>query len=466
MPWDKHRDVHPECGAGSTKGRVDFDLSSFVPQRMVEVEMSLGLIPRDRGSLIGGYGTFLAKILAERGAEVSLEIAAASLEKAGLFKGFDPLKHLPKMLTDVETVNLLGCSWVTWEVWLWDNVGASCTPESRRSTRKVLGILRSGMIEVTEDQKYPAETVAKFEDFLRASVDRLLNKMSKMSNKKTAPAKMVEVRPGWPLGVPGDYDTLYREYRPFVEKVLNRYNKVGYDPEMIKDLKQFTWQKLVESNLLEKFVTKAGRRKMPVKLTALEAVEYIGCSWDDWMLLMQKDHSWLQPESGAPFSESAVFTRDQIRNVEESGLFPIKDAIPSSDMSKCFRGYLQRAIHHHFANWCRTRHRRYKERTVPDGARVIDNSRYGSAYEGDDAPWEQSLVDKESVSPESRADLLCSVVGGDLGGFLTASVERINKAVPGRQNDVFNLIADGCTLNEAIAQVRAQVRAKNRVRVG
>lgn len=427
--------------------------------------MVQGIIPRERGRLVEIFGVLLGEILAERSADVRPEVAAYWLEKHGFFQGFDPLKHLPKMLTDTETAALLGCQWHAWEMWCWDNVGVSCSPNTHRKTRKVLSLLRSGTIESTEEPRYPDETVAKFTEYLRASVDRMLNKMIKHANNKTAATPKAVMRPGWLLGVPEDYDTFYREYRPYVEKVLNRYNKAGYDPEMIKDLKQFTWTKLIESQLLEKFVAKAKRRKLPKQLSAMAAVEYLGITWDEWLGLMRANHPWLQPISGGAFTASAEFTDAQIRNVEESGLFPIRDAIPTADMTKVFRGYLQRAIHHHFANWLRTRSRRHKERPVPLGCRIVDNQ-LASSYEDDDTSWEQGLVDKDPVSPESKADLLSAVVGGDVHGYLTATVERINEAVPGRQNDVFDLIAKGYTLNEAILAVRAKVRAKSRVRTG
>jgi hypothetical protein len=345
-------------------------------------------------------------------------------------------------------------------------IGTSYSAKAEYSAKDIVRVLHSSKRFSDVSPIFPEETVRAFEDFLRAAVERVFLNWKKMSTvttaKETVQAKKPEAVPfvGWPVGVPKDNTAFYRDYRVFVERTLNRYIK-PCPSQQIEDVKQHIWMKLIESNTLEKFVQKARFRKLPAKLTATEAVDYLGITWDQWMDLIRQDPKWLQPVEGSLFSASAVFTNDQIRLVEGSGIFTIQDAIPASDMSKVFRGYLNQVIHNHFANYCRTRVRReVKDQVLPaDNVRVL-GGRVASPLEGDTTPWEESIVDSGSVSPDLCVDLTkaCSYEDVDnlvdLNPHLAAQVEQINRAVgSSNQNDVFNLIADGLSLKEAILKV-------------
>jgi DNA-directed RNA polymerase specialized sigma24 family protein len=344
--------------------------------------------------------------------------------------------------------------------------------KSEYEAKDILKVAQSAKKFSNARPTYPEETVASFVAHLQAVADRILYDWG-AEKPKTPVVKLREpvATVNWPIGVPKDYNGFYRDYRVFVERTLNRYIK-PCPSQQIEDVKQHIWLKLVESRTIEKFVEKARFRKIPLKLTATEAVEYLGITWDQWMALMRLDQKWLQPEGNA-FSASAVFSRVQVRNVEECGLFPIVDAIPASDMSKVFRGYLTNVIHNHFANYCRTRVRRFIQDTVvpAEHTRVVrsptsDQYKFTPALEGDSSAWEDALPDISGMRPDEGLDLPDVEGMDELQADLHAQIEEIHKACPGRQEDVLNLIADGCTLREAINQVREQVQERRQAQVG
>ena len=442
-------------------------------------------LPRTMAEVASVYGSLLREILDESGLNAkSVTSLAQELGARGVLKDFDFKEHLPGLLDCNAVWDLLACTYGQWCGF----INRAChrdscpkhTPGSPTSTkvqfdtRDILALYGTVPFFNRHESLFPGQTVRAFEDYLRASAERVVHdwkmKMSEKSTEitpdraKTPEAGVTFV--GWPIGVPKNYDHLYREYRVFVERTLNRYIK-PCPSQQIEDVKQHIWMKLVESKTIEKFVEKARRRKIPAQLSATEAVEYLGITWDQWMDLMRRDEKWLQPE-GSVFSATAIFTAKQIRNVEESGQFPILDAIPASDMSKVFRGYLSNVVHNHFANYCRTRVRRFiKDIVVPNENSRVNGGKLGSALEGDMTSWEDALVDPGSVGHDLCFDLPEVEDEKELQQDLTEQIERIHKTCPGRQDDVFDLIAEGLTLREAINKVRALVHEeKLKVQVG
>jgi hypothetical protein len=391
---------------------------------------------------------------------------AKELEVQGVISSFNLDVHIPSLVTSQVIWGILGITYGQWCGW-WNRretvfgyipvpVGdAKATNKATQWHREDLFRIRAAVSggkrhrRERDEPVYPPETIRAFWEHINAAVCR-------MSPKRVEKISLV----GWPIGVPKDYDALYREHRVYVERILNHYYKPS-SSQSIEDVKGFIWLKLCEAQVIEKFVAKARYRRLPSTLTAAEAVEYLGITWDQWMVLMRKDLKWLQPEEGNSFTSSAIFSAKQVRNVEESGQFPIRDAIPASDMTKVFRGYLKQVIHNHFANYCRTRVRRFiLDTPLPEGARVRGDGTVGSALEGDMTPWENCLEDPRELSPEACLDR--PEVGSleELNQDLSEQIAHINKSVPGHQDDVISLIADGYTLREAITKVQAKVRAK------
>lgn len=436
-------------------------------------------LPTNVDELLAQHGDFLRDFLRSSGSKRTVENLAQELGARGAFSNFEWQDYLPELVTAQCLWGVFQISYGMWCGWvakskkrnLWRPKALSGSLYGKLSTycrQDVLKLYHSSerpQPSKVIPQEFPPEILFAFEEFIRAVSDRIVYDDSQVMVKK--PTKPTKRKPaaefvGWPIGVPANNSDFYRDYRRFVENSLNRYIRPS-PSQQIEDVKQHIWMKLIESQTLEKFVAKACSRHIPSKLTANEAIEYLGITSDQWLDLVRQDHSWLQPVEGGAFSGSAVFTREQIRLVEDSGIFPIKYAVPAGDMSKIFNGYLYRVIHNHFANYCRTRTRRaIKDQVVPDGSCRVSQSGIQSPLEGDLTPWEDSLADRDSQSPEMGADVLMTVEG-DLNPQLTAQVERINRQCPGRQEDVFSLIADGYTLTEAILKVRSCIR-EERVR--
>jgi len=441
-------------------------------------------LPQNAGELKALCGSMLEELLVDTGLKgKTLESLTQELLARDVLSTFDFREHLPRVLDVQQVYDLLSAKYGSWMGFM-NRHGKTltvmgATPTSLKAsfhTHEILSLYRNPRFRFFNKHRslFPAQTIRAFEDYVRAAAERVIYDWKKMSEKSTEKTIVRANKPeavvsfvGWPIGVPRNYDALYREYRVFVERTLNRYVK-PCPSQQIEDVKQHIWLKLVESRTIEKFVEKAKYRKIQAKLTATEAVEYLGITWDQWMGLMRRDLKWLQPSEGSLFSASAVFSGDQIRNVEESGIFPIVDAIPASDMTKVFRGYLTNVVHNHFANYCRTRVRRFiKDNVVPNENSRVNGGHLGSALDGDMTSWEDALEDHSEARPDEGLDLPEVDSVEELHEDLTEQIDRIHKSCPGRQEDVLDLIAEGLTLREAIGMVRAQVQEeKLKARVG
>lgn len=455
--------------------------------------VSRRIIPRNVSELVGVYGSVLSKLLQDAGhPDKSPEVLAEEICRRDLLSKFSLDEFLPPILKVPDVLALLGATWVQWHHWHYNGsrgqarhteylpkpvIGKVYSMKAEYDTRDILRIFRSPKRFSETAPSYPEETVRAFDEFVKATAERVLydwnppkkptatptlKKMStpkenKSSPRATKPEGQVSFV-GWPIGVPKNNDQLYREYRVFVERTILSYFKPS-PGQQLEDIAQHIWMKIIESKTLDKFVRKARVRKIAARLTAAEAVEYLAITWDQWLTLMREEHPWLQPVEGSVFSTSAVFTSSQVRNVEESGLFPIVDAIPAVDMVKVFRGYLRMVVRNHFANWVRTRVRRHiKDQVVPNETTRVSGGHFTTALEGDLTSWEDSLPDQTEGSAEDFCDLPDSSSVEDLHQSLSEQISRIQKFVPfSRHEDVFTLIADGCTLLEAISRVRATV---------
>lgn len=455
-------------------------------------------IPRDVSELLAAFEPEFARLLKDSGhGDKSTQLLAEELYQRGTLFNFELEEFLPPLLNVDQVLSLLGATWLQWSRWLYNAraselrphpvIGKDYSKKAEFSSKDIVRIFRSPKSFSDAASVCPEETARAFKEYIRAASERVIYdwnqpqttpkpikspvpaKPKKMSTTKTTTTPIRAQKPagevsfvGWPIGVPKNYDALYREYRSFVERTLLMYLK-PCPSQQIEDVHQEMWMKIISSKTIEKFVAKARYRKIPEKLTAVEAVEYLGITWDQWLGLMRNELSWLQPVEGSVFSNSAIFTEEQVRNVEDSGLFPIVDAIPAEDMTKVFRGYLRNVIHNHFANYCRTRVRRFvKDTVVPDdNSRVIGGSKLGHAIEGDKTSWEDALVDYEGPRPDDGCDLPDVSSVSELRSDLTEQLDRINRFVPAsRHDDVFSHIAEGCTIREAIAKVRASVSAE------
>jgi len=424
-------------------------------------------LPHSAKDLVDFYGSQFTLMLCSGRTPAEL---ARELETRGVISSFKLDEHIPKTLAGNEMWGILGVTYGQWCGW-WSKYKSTLavSPEGF-ATSKAARWHRASLFQIRvviprscklDEPVYHPSTLQAFWEHIRAAAERIIHEWSPKKVAKK-PEKLV----GWPIGVPQDYTALYREHRVYVERILNHYYKPSAT-QSFEDVKQHIWVKLCEAQVIEKFVKKAKYRKLPATLTATEAVEYLRITWDQWMDLMRKDLKWLQPTDGNNFASGAIFSATQVRNVEEAGIFPLQDTIPAEDMAKVFRGYLKMVIHNHFANYCRTRKRRFiLENTLPEGARIRGDGSVGSALEGDQTPWEDCLEAPEDWSPEACLDRPEVDSLGELDVDLSEQIVRINKAVPGHRDEVINLIAEGYTLREAITKVRFQVQDKLRVHSG
>lgn len=227
----------------------------------------------------------------------------------------------------------------------------------------------------------------------------------------------------WPEGVPENYDELFRDYGDFVAKRVERYNKVDRNFE---DLLQDIWARLIASQVLEKYVERASQT-LPPTLMAREACAYLGLTFEAFVKIQQHKRvpSWLPtptPINGVdPSSDQAVYRQSEILDLDEH-LDDLKFAKRTEERTMVFvgaqgfRAYLTQAIHNHFANWCRTRSRKYKDVLLAQNAVVVPTGIEGTfahvGHNEEGAAWEQALV---SASLDAEELSQChEFIGGQL----------------------------------------------------
>lgn len=225
----------------------------------------------------------------------------------------------------------------------------------------------------------------------------------------------------WPVGLPRDFDEMYRTFKDFVEKKVQSYNKVERNFE---DLLGEIWLKLIHADLLNKFVARAARA-LPETIFAHEAADLMGLTWEEFTIAL---YHMPKSKMGLNFNPVEVtddnklvdvkMKRDHklgVAIVDREALFKISDVEALDDaypkygqaartlprritlelQSLGFKAYLTQAIHNHFVNWCRTRKRRYQDLLLPATAivQVTDTGAYqhtGHNFEATD--WESRLV--------------------------------------------------------------------------
>ena len=223
----------------------------------------------------------------------------------------------------------------------------------------------------------------------------------------------------WPTdeSFPKDYKDLEDKYGAFVAQQVSRNNKIGRN---VQDILQEIWQRLCASQFLEKFVASAAKR-YPVHMTCQEACDFLGINTHTWMWFQHQfnknpDSLWMpEPIEGGKFSKKALYYTDEIFILEE-----IREERPRSLKQVRtrrrpplsiygFKAYLARAIHNHFANWCRGQARHCKESLLPPATFLKSLSsgefRCRSSY-SDDPPgsWEHTLPDQLDLDPGDAID--------------------------------------------------------------
>jgi DNA-directed RNA polymerase specialized sigma24 family protein len=169
--------------------------------------------------------------------------------------------------------------------------------------------------------------------------------------------------------VPANYSELFKAYGPMISAQLRRLNKL---PQEFEDLVQHVNLSIIQAQVLERF-QKSTEVKSHKPVTAAQAVEYLGISWQRWVSAMtESKHSpdavWMPTpcDGKSPFGQDTMFLISDILLLDESGYFATRDYarkhLPA--LGRGFKAYLSMAVRHHFFNWTRTRNRRFSRDMV------------------------------------------------------------------------------------------------------
>lgn len=278
---------------------------------------------------------------------------------------------------------------------------------------------------------------------------------------------------GWPKGVPENFDALAKSHQGYIEKKLNQYNKVKRNA---MDLYQGVWQRLLESNFLEKFAEGAARR-LPLEMNSMEACWFLGITSRQWgsFLRYHPLAATVVPCSGNRFDIHAVWPTSFICECDYEGVFKGKQTNrfrPS--VSSCgFKTYLQTSIHNAFANICRTKSRRDKEQVLPPTTVVTlqsDGSYCQSANIEDFSSWEANIT-AAMTDEESLLDLISNLRRTGLDFNTDDGVRILDYVIqqggttedgPRRNVELLGFLGQGYTLDESIARVQQRVRLRQR----
>lgn len=336
----------------------------------------------------------------------------------------------------------------------------------------------------------------------------------------------------WPEGLSRNFDEMYREHEKFIENKIKSYNQVQRNFE---DLFGDIWVKLIGSDILNKFHQRVARMLRPT-LYGHEAAALLGLTLGEFNLVMRLKEGTMKykgskpeeptgltfkPIKGTLREKNVLYQREDIRELDEA-----LDRMPRSQPRRVtfplgatgFKAYLTQAIHNHFANWCRTRKRKYQDLLLPSTSimKVNDLGSYeqiGHNFEATD--WESRLVamtmnDEDMISvvssvereftaaglnvramsdvdaegrPTAEAQMALELLdtmaegralhpepsrraGADRGGSVELKPKSVRDPSLDARHEATNF-GDGRTIREAVkVQQRAEIRSRSRVTTG
>lgn len=259
------------------------------------------------------------------------------------------------------------------------------------------------------------------------------------------------------------YECLAEQYGAFIVSAVAKHNKVGRNSrEIVQELHaQFN-----KSNLVEKFFQQA-RLSMADTITGEQAARVLGVSWDRFRVAHRRANGRCKyrkatdglsrlprPIEGSDQSKKALYRTAEIIAFSADPTYFRKETMGESDISsvvpkptrKHFQHYLNRCIHHRFANYCRTEDRHNKERlhdAFPEFRPPVD----------DPSPWESRLVATGGASYEQRAEL----------ALFIRKIEE-SPAAPFK-DDLFNLLVEGgCDIEQAIDRLEMSAEDKRQTK--
>lgn len=279
------------------------------------------------------------------------------------------------------------------------------------------------------------------------------------------------------FSVPETYPELQARYGTYIRKLLAQHNK--YE-DNLDDIHGYVWLKLLEAEFLARF-SEYIRREPPKLLSALEACDALGVSWNQWVAFLwanrtDEDEAFVVTPvnledydiRGVPWynSPEALFSGVDVIGLSAGalihgeprwafecagqdvrggvvynatrpeGLFKYPKArVPE----KLFENYLKRAVLNHYANFCRTQTRRHKERPqTPQGE------------EGHLTYWEDTLIEENEPSIEVRIEEKQARMM--LRQAARAALESVGIRSGDEEEVILALLDQGLTLAQALRE--------------
>lgn len=305
--------------------------------------------------------------------------------------------------------------------------------------------------------------------------------------------------------VPRSYTELQRQYGPYIQRLLGRFNKVERNFE---DLHSHIWVKILEARVLERF-DEYVEKQVPKVLSAIEACDLLGISWQQWRAAMSTYHKgiptqidedgevvqrrrgrWMPtPINAAEFqargidghtSKYALFSFIDVlqltleeridgvlrkpfrvtgRMIDSEGNV-IAQERPEGDIKipevrvtpSQFKNYLTMAVLNHYANFCRTMKRRHKERPHTPHAQQEDAT-----------AWESTLPDQTQSPQDTMVEL--EQARGILKLTLEECLDGVQDCRPAEEHEVeiFTKLKEGQSLMQALRSADLPNRVRKSV---
>lgn len=253
--------------------------------------------------------------------------------------------------------------------------------------------------------------------------------------------------------IPVTYDELIRDYGPFIVSELKKRNKLVTNFE---DVYQDICLKLIEARVIQTFHDRD--QVPPETLTGQEAADFLGVRFHAFATrlvgyhhghnrpgkgLVREKTPMPLPLTGKMGSVDATYRVSDIVDMldlkwRHQGLVRSLQTLTAEPTPYQFLNYLGVAIRNHFNNWCRTRRRRWQDRTG-DAVGGGDQVRFYTADGGYNDRWEETLKDDAHRHIESHVEFQQTLD--------RMATKGVNEAV---QHEIVNLLADGFSIQTAL----------------
>lgn len=154
-----------------------------------------------------------------------------------------------------------------------------------------------------------------------------------------------------------------------------------------------------------------------------------------------------KPLEGGWASKKAVYSREDVEryktereaNTRSKVHTDLPEVAPLKTTKGPFKAYLARAVHNTYANWCRTRSRRYKEHYL--------------APMEDGQAWESFLEDPNACEQEALTELYHAVKLAGSGEQYMQDVDFEATDNQERERQVFKLLSEGYLLEDVMKKL-------------